>query len=173
MITSVLVADKARRLWTGTILDLESCIGATCPCRTLHPPPPSASSVTPVAASSHGWRSHHRMMPRRNDTTSKPGLSRGPWHQRLRPSPPPCPVLLSPLTIWRLLEDRRSHELGGHTVTLQLSPGTGRPAQRRHCPTFWDCGTGAFAVGKKKSSFEIKCGWGETFKQELSFIFLF
>lgn len=114
----------------------ESWTDTNCLCGSF--PSPSVSPVTPVAASSHSCCAYHRMMPRRNDTTPKPGLSRSPWHQRLHPSP--CPVPFSPLTIWRLLQDRRSHELSDHTgcctVTTQLSPGAGRSAQGRHCPTF-------------------------------------
>lgn len=63
-------------------------------CRTS--PSPSVSPVTPVAASSHSCCAYHRKMPRRNDTTSKPGLS---GTRDISTSTPPlpvsCPVLAS------------------------------------------------------------------------------
>lgn len=91
--------------WQTLILDLEpqtmgywidwhqlsssgtaSCLIAAC-----------MSSVMPAAAFNHGWSTHHRMMPLRNDTTTKTGLSRGKWHhQPPPPSLPPAPSRLWP-----------------------------------------------------------------------------
>lgn len=132
---SSVVGDKIWRLWTCTIWILDShqaSMQDLCLLRRCHPSRQWLRPVT-VGARSIGW-CLDVMTPRLN-----PDYPRPPWHQRLHPSL--CPVLLSSLTIWRLLQDRRSHELsdtGCCTVTLQLSPGAGRPAQGRHCVAFFD-----------------------------------
>lgn len=89
-----------------------------------------------VAAFSHGWSTHHRMMPLRNDTTTKTGLSRGQWHHH------PLSIPSQLLLVSDHLEVTRGHSLPwvqwshwlARTVTLQLSPGT-HPLQDSTVPT--------------------------------------